>query len=104
MSDSYFQVKAREWSVGDREPVDHPALVDPENVTWLWNPADLCYERQKVTHYPSATSEGPGPLLGSPAVDWEELLERYGPMREATASEAAVFVEAWAARPLGEAS
>jgi hypothetical protein len=93
-----------EWASGDPEPLDHPALVDNEGVTWLWNIDDCCYDRQQITHYPSATGEGPGPLLGSPIVSWDDLLDEYGPMREATVGEAAIFVETWATRPLGETS
>lgn len=94
---------ARTWTTGDPIPDDHPALVDDGGVTWLWDPYDLCYEQQKVTHYPGPDG-GPGVVIGSPIVDWEELLDEYGPVREATADEVSAFVEAWATHPFGGAS
>lgn len=92
----------REWSVGDPEPADHPPLVDSEDVTWLWDPDNWIYERQKFTHHPHPDGKSPGTVLGSPIVDWEELLDEYGPVREATADESHVVVEAWVTRPVSD--
>lgn len=96
-------MSTRTWTVGDPEPHDHPPLVDGEDVTWLWDPYNLIYERRKFTHYPHPDGTSPGVVIGSPVIDWEELLDEYGPVREATKEEAHTIVEAWAARPLGDA-
>lgn len=91
----------RSWAVGDPEPIDHPALVDTENVSWLWDPDNFEYIRQKFTHYPHPDGISSGVVLGSPMLDWEEILDEFGPVREATAEEARTLVQEWAAKPLG---
>jgi hypothetical protein len=84
----------RSWSVGDPEPRDHPPLVDIEDVTWLWDSDNELYERQKFTHHLHPDGS-PGAVIGSPILDWREILEEYGPVREATAEESCMIVEAW---------
>lgn len=96
---------ARSWQEGDPEPPDHPPLVDAEGVTWLWDDSDPYdipgYVRRMVTRYPHPDG-GPGVVLGSSVgFDWEEILTDYGPVREATAAEAAAFLVTFAAKPLG---
>lgn len=96
---------SRSWREGDPEPPDHPPLVDDEGEAWLWDDTDEfdipSYQRQKVTLYP-APAGGRGVGLGSPCgLTWAEILDEYGPLREAMDDEAERFTVTWAAKPLG---
>jgi hypothetical protein len=86
----------RSFHEADPEPDDHPPLMDAEGVVWLWDDTDEvdipCYQRQVVTHYPGATGEGSGVVVGGPAgMEWWEIVTEYGPLREATVDEAGTF-------------
>jgi len=96
-------VSTRTWAAGAQEPSDHPSLVDNDGITWTWDPDNCLYERQKITHYPHPDGvEHRGVILGSPVMDWDEILEEYGPMREATVDEARELTVVYSATPLGE--
>jgi hypothetical protein len=80
---------ARTWDDGDPEPRDHPAIVDSDGVTWLYLPdQDGCggYEwvQRLFTHYDGYVTGG------SLGYDWSDILEEYGPVREATDEEASI--------------
>lgn len=94
----------REWGEGDPVPADHPPLVDGEDVTWLWSDDDLVYERRKFTHCQNSDGSDSGLVLWGSTMSWDDLLENYGPLREATASEARMIVESWGEQRVGRLS
>lgn len=92
-------MSARTWKNGDLEPIDHPPVVDRDGVTWTWSLDDgwAWWSRRQVRQCPGVDG-GRGLVVGFMESDWADLLGEYGPVREATAEEAAalsvVFVEA----------
>lgn len=88
---------ARSWREGDPEPADHPAVVDPNGNTWSWvvDPDGLGtgYQEQLIRRY------GQSSLVTMPCpVAWVDVWERLpecAELREATAAEAATWVEQW---------
>lgn len=96
-------MSARTWREDDPEPADHPAVVDADDVAWVWRDDDesvpntgIGYHQQLITHY------GNGPLVGMGSIcnEWREIfsiLPRGSVLREATADEAETWVERWTA-------
>lgn len=77
----------RTWEAGDPEPSDHPAIVDDDSITWVWLEVEdgfWCYIQTGV-----AINGNGG--IGAKALLWIDLLEEYGPAREATADETAAL-------------
>lgn len=72
---------ARVWDDGEPEPKDRPAVVCDDGVTATWDDSDW-WTRREFVHHGTYVSGG------STGMDWAELLEDYGPLREATADEA----------------
>lgn len=96
---------ARTWKEGDPEPPDHPAVVDPEGVTWVWRDDDdvdlgTGYHQQLITHL-GGTGHGDGIVtMGSICNDWEDIfgsLLKGAVLREATEEETRIWVERWPA-------
>lgn len=83
-------MSARTWTEGDPEPADHPAVVDNDGITWLWDVEDdwPTWTRMQVTHHTRDDGQ-PGAVIGfTTEFEWSDLLIDYGPLREATEDEA----------------
>lgn len=80
-------MSTRTWDSGDPEPADRPAVVDDEGFTWLWT--DMADEDYPVWTRMQLTRHPGGAVVGCrTAYDWTEMLDEYGPLREAAAAEA----------------
>lgn len=80
-------MSTREWDTGDPEPADHPAVVDCEDVTWAYEDdgdgfGRMAWNRKHITRHPAG-----GGSVGPIGQEWAEVLEEYGPVREATKAE-----------------
>lgn len=86
-------MSARSWDVGGApEPADRPAVVDDDGVTWRWmaqyEEDYFAWTRMHVTRH-TRLDGGPGLVSGySTAIDWADLLDLYGLLREASVEEA----------------
>lgn len=83
-------MSAREWNAGDPEPSDRPPVIDSDDVVWRWtddtDEGYFTWHQQKLTHYKG--NGHPYVTGGVIGYDWPDILEEFGPLREATASEA----------------
>lgn len=74
----------RTWEVGDPEPEDHPPLVDDDTITWLW----MEVEEDVFSYVQQNVSINGNYGEGFRMLSWEDLLDEFGPLREATDEEA----------------
>lgn len=77
-------MSAREWNVGDPEPADHPPVVDADGVTWIYSDmgGDGDYPTWNRNHI--ERGGGVGLVYGPLFYEWPDVVELYGPVREAT--------------------
>jgi hypothetical protein len=68
----------RAWTLGDPEPAARPPVVDKNSDTWSWDDEEQ-WNRQATTRHP-----GGGVSRGPIDYSWNELLDEYGPLTEAT--------------------
>lgn len=94
--------KPRAWDEGDPEPADHPPFVDSDGVTWVWevnefgDPEDPPSWVQKLfTHHVKSDGTVGAVSGGLMFMEWDEILADFGPVREATADEAATVTHCW---------
>lgn len=77
----------RTWDIGDPEPSDHPAVVDDDSMTWTWEEVEedvWCYMQALVTINGNFGE-------GFKSLPWLDLLDEFGPLREATPDETAAL-------------
>lgn len=88
-------MSTREWRTGDPQPADRPPLVDNDDVTWLSNDGAAQHAAGTLAAGVQKVLELLSQINIVARIPWEELLERFGPMREATFDEAVTVIESW---------
>lgn len=77
----------REWATGDPEPADHPPIVDFDGITWIYEDDGDDFGRKAWNRRHITRRAAGGGSVGPIGEEWAEVLDEYGPVREATDDE-----------------